>query len=131
MSELERAMKRLKDMGITVNTTARSGADSIAGRIQAEAERIGIAGPCGNRRCRLAYAHAGPCFDSSADNGGDERVSDNLIPAAFAQNLIEGLLDNYRAYDRAVFGPEEYQRKGHAETTEYHGQPGTRYRLRG
>jgi hypothetical protein len=40
--ELERAMKRLKDMGVTVTTTAAPGADSIAGRIQAEADRQGI-----------------------------------------------------------------------------------------
>jgi len=66
MSELEKAMRKLAEMGITVTTTSRSGADSIAGRIQAEAERQGIAA-CSNRRCRLTYAHSGPCLDSSAD----------------------------------------------------------------
>jgi len=42
-TELERATAALKRMGVTVRTTAAPGEDSIAGRIQAEAERQGIA----------------------------------------------------------------------------------------
>ena len=53
-TELERAMKRLKDMGVTVSTTPALGreagfADRPMGRIQAEAERQGIAGKDPNR----------------------------------------------------------------------------------
>lgn len=44
------------------------------------------------------------------------------IPPAFVKGLWDGLLNNMRAYDRAVLGPDEYQRKGHAETTEHHPQ---------
>jgi hypothetical protein len=69
---LEREMAKLAAMGITVTTTARAGEDSIAGRIQAAAERQGIAGNCSNRHCRLERAHSGPCWDSRLDPESDD-----------------------------------------------------------
>lgn len=67
MSELDRIMRQMAEQGITVSTSARAEADSIAGRIQASAERVGNTIPCGNPRCSLTRAHDGPCLDSSAD----------------------------------------------------------------
>ena len=64
---LDREMAKLAAMGITVTTTARAGEDSIAGRIQAAAERQGIAGRCSNGDCRLERSHSGPCWDTTAD----------------------------------------------------------------
>jgi hypothetical protein len=39
-----------------------------------------------------------------------------LIPEGYAQQILQQFVDEAHARDRAMFGPEEYQRKGHAET---------------
>jgi hypothetical protein len=68
-TELERAMKRLKDMGVTVTTTPAPGreagfADRPMGRIQAEAERQGIAERRYRGPTRTGEPEAGHICDS-------------------------------------------------------------------
>jgi hypothetical protein len=52
---LDREMAKLAAMGVTVTTTARAGEDSIAGRIQAAAERQGIAGGVDPLPCAICH----------------------------------------------------------------------------